>query len=88
VKQMPLYKKILAKEAEGIPVQFVGVYLLKWRQEWGEPSDCFVEDNTLEEVARRLLIVRDLIGDFRIVAAVNELKDILDGINKSLKGGD
>ena len=35
------------------PLQFVGVYVLRWRPEWGEPSIGFVtDDETASELAR------------------------------------
>ena len=39
---MIIYKEVELKE--GNPVQYVGVYLLRWRQEWGQPTIGFVED--------------------------------------------
>jgi len=29
---------------DGQPVQYVGVYVLRWRQEWGEPEVGFAEE--------------------------------------------
>lgn len=41
---------------EGVSVQYLGVYVLKWRREWGEPEVGFVEvDDDLVEVANDLL---------------------------------
>jgi len=37
-----LYKRVELKE--GVPVQFVGVYVTKWQKEWGQPTVGFVED--------------------------------------------
>lgn len=38
---------------EGTPMQYVGVYLLKWRQEWGQPEVGFVEDDeTAADIAQ------------------------------------
>lgn len=36
-----LYKQVELKE--GVPVQYLGVYVLRWRPEWGEPTVGFVE---------------------------------------------
>lgn len=38
---MTLYKMVKLKE--GVLVQYVGVYVLKWQKEWGKPSVGFVE---------------------------------------------
>lgn len=46
-----LYKQVELKD--GVPVQYLGVYILKWRQEWGEPSVGFVpvEDDPYARIA-------------------------------------
>jgi len=36
-----LYKRVELKD--GVEVQFVGVYVLKWKKEWGQPEVGFVE---------------------------------------------
>jgi hypothetical protein len=38
---MPLYKEVGVKE--GTVVQYVGVHVLCWKPEWGEPTVGFVE---------------------------------------------
>lgn len=46
-----LYKQVELKD--GVIVQYVGVYVLRWRQEWGEPTVGFVEvddEETTQEV--------------------------------------
>ena len=43
---MRLFKMV--KLEEGVDVQFVGVYVLRWRPEWGEPQVGFVEVDTEE----------------------------------------
>ena len=43
---MDLYKRYDMDEET--PVQYVGVYTLKWRPEWGEPSVMFAEANETE----------------------------------------
>jgi hypothetical protein len=35
----------LLEDFEGVAVQYVGVYVLRWRSEWGEPQFAFVEDD-------------------------------------------
>lgn len=45
---MRLFQAVEIKE--GMVVQFVGVYALRWRPEWGEPQIGFVEI-TSEEIA-------------------------------------
>ena len=37
------------KEYKDEPLQFVGVYVLKWRPEWGEPTAGFVDDDETDE---------------------------------------
>lgn len=44
---MPLYKKVELKE--GVLVQYVGVYVLNWQKEWGEPQVGFVEEEEEED---------------------------------------
>lgn len=44
---MGLYKMV--NLIEGELVQFVGVYVLKWRKEWGEPEVGFIEIDKDEE---------------------------------------
>ena len=34
---------------EGVPVQYVGVYVLHWKPEWGKPEVGFVEEDTQED---------------------------------------
>ncbi len=43
---MIIYKEVELKE--GNPVQYVGVYLLRWRQEWGQPTIGFEQDEDFE----------------------------------------
>ena len=38
------WKRMDADKAEGIPAQYVGVYVLDWQQEWGKPSVVFFAD--------------------------------------------
>lgn len=48
---MPLYEMVELED--GVEVQFVGVHVLRWQKEWGEPQVGFVEydpeDQTLEK---------------------------------------
>jgi hypothetical protein len=37
-----LYRRIEMDDYKDEPIQFVGVYVLKWRPEWGEPEVLFV----------------------------------------------
>ena len=46
--------KLIENPQEGEPVQFLGVYCLRWRPEWGEPSVAFVEDDETEELVENL----------------------------------
>ena len=41
------YKMVDLKD--GVIVQYVGVYVLKWKPEWGQPSVGFVEINEEDE---------------------------------------
>ena len=50
---MNLYKKLEVEiEVDEItPVVYVGVYVLKWKPEWGEPSVAFVPvDDNIDEL--------------------------------------
>lgn len=43
------YKRVEIKDGNSTePVQYVGVYALKWQKEWGEPEVGFVE---IDEIA-------------------------------------
>jgi len=51
-----LYKMVELKE--GVLVQYVGVYVLRWQKEWGEPTVGFVEvDETKTDEEKE--VVRD-----------------------------
>ena len=52
---MMLYKMI-ENPAEGTLVQYLAVYVLRWRSEWGEPACAFVEDHTINAVLEQLEI--------------------------------
>ena len=43
------FKLINMEEYKDEPLQFVGVYVLKWRPEWGEPTAGFVDDDETDE---------------------------------------
>ena len=43
------------EEAEGVPVQYVGVYLLKWREHPEHPTMAFVESKYTTEMFDELL---------------------------------
>ena len=43
------------EEAEGVPVQYVGVYLLKWREHPEHPTMAFVESKYTTEMFDQLL---------------------------------
>ena len=43
------FKLINMEEYKDEPLQFVGVYVLKWRPEWGEPTAGFVDDDESDE---------------------------------------
>lgn len=47
------YKMVELKE--GIEVQYVGVYVLRWQKEWGEPQVGFVEDDGDPDLVAQLL---------------------------------
>ena len=42
---------------EGVEAQFAGVYILKWRSEWGPPEYLFreVDDDTQSDIIDKLL---------------------------------
>ena len=48
------------EEAEGIPVQYVGVYLLKWRERPEHPTVAFVESKYTTEMFDELLAACEL----------------------------
>jgi len=54
---MPLYKKIALKE--GVLVQYVGVYVLKWQQAWGQPEVGFVEVRDDDEPDNKIMDPQD-----------------------------
>jgi len=51
---MTIFKAIEMEHYKDEPLQYVGVYVLRWRPEWGEPTVGFVEDDSTEERIARL----------------------------------
>jgi len=51
---------------EGKLAQYLGVYVLNWRPEWGEPPIAFIEDDEVEEIIDSLL---------------HELKELVDVVD-------
>lgn len=53
--------KIIDNLQDGIPVQWVGVYVLKWQMEWGVPSVGFVEEDDPKDalIAEMLEALKD-----------------------------
>ena len=59
---------------EGKLVQYLGVYVLNWRPEWGEPGIAFIEDDEVEEIIDSLLhelrelvdVVDDCVSEYGI----------------------
>ena len=49
---MTLFKAVELKD--GADVQYVGVYILKWRPEWGKPTIGFIEYESPEEEFDRI----------------------------------
>jgi len=47
-------KYIRVELSEGVPVQFLGVYALRWQPEWGQPSVGFIEAEDDNELAAAL----------------------------------
>ena len=45
---MMLYRKVKLKA--GAPVQYVGVYVLHWKKNWGEPEAGFVEPEGTDHI--------------------------------------
>jgi len=43
-----LYKEV--ELVDGNPVQYVGVHVVRWKSEWGDPSIGFTETDNLEEL--------------------------------------
>ena len=62
---------------EGEPVVFVGVYALRWRAEWGEPSVGFVpdDDSEVNALSARLAIA---------VEALDNLTGLISTLKKHL----
>ena len=44
----------MLREFEDIPVQFVGVHVLHWKPEWGEPEVAFIEAEEWDSVLEAL----------------------------------
>ena len=75
---------------EGEPVVFVGVYALRWRAEWGEPSVGFVpdDDSEVNALSARLAIAVEALGaidDFDFMAENFEGTRILDNTDYERK---
>lgn len=52
---MRLYRKLEGDDLkEGVPVQYLGVYVLRWPRALGEPQCAFVEDEDVIGVHRQL----------------------------------
>jgi hypothetical protein len=58
---MSIWKKFDNPE-EGLPVVYLGVYVTKWKPEWGEPDVAFVLD---EETENKLKILEEETFHFR-----------------------
>ncbi len=77
-----LYKKIEVDETT--PVQFLGVYVTKWRSEFGEPTAAFVEvDYSLDDAEDDLLYV---ILDSNSAIGRDEAREEIRAIFKKLVG--
>jgi hypothetical protein len=67
-----MYKKVDLKE--GVPVQYVGVYVTRWQCEWGQPTVGFHEveekDETLQ--ADLLSFVRDFYDHYADMGEAGE----------------
>lgn len=68
---------------EGTPLQFVGVYITRWRPEWGEPTIGFIEAEVeAETIAGMVPIppVTDRISRVQsdLFAIREDLRDMLD----------
>ena len=89
---MSLYKQVELKE--GIEVQYLGVYILRWRPEWGEPSVGFVETaSKLEEAVTQKgkLTYSDLmdsVRNLRLLGGLDTLADWLEGVADALAEGE
>ena len=52
-----MYKRVQLED--GQPVQFDGVYVIRWKPEWGQPTVGFVEaEYTLEDALDELMDVQ------------------------------
>ena len=71
-----LYKRL--ELIEGEPVQFLGVYALRWRPEWGEPTVGFVEEPgpSGREVVERIELA------FQSLVMPTELREVLEQIKE------
>ena len=56
---MTIFKAIEMEHYKDEPLQYVGIYILRWRPEWGEPTVGFVEDDSTEERIARLEAVAE-----------------------------
>lgn len=83
------YKVIDSKDAEGVAVTYVGVYVLNWQREWGTPEVCILEEDDEDESrldtalsALREIVEKDawgyrgnIVADMRLIARA-ALKEI------------
>ena len=61
---MTVFKAIEMEDYKDEPLQYVGVYVLRWRPEWGEPTVGFVEDDATEERLEALEALKEIAEDF------------------------
>jgi len=87
-----LYKRVELKE--GNEVQYLGVYVLRWQREWGEPSVGFVETTSKlwdavtkgGELTHSDLL--DSIKNLRLLGGLDTLTDWIEGIADAVAEGE
>ena len=78
---MALYNRV--EPEDGVELQFVGVYVLRWERAWGEPTVGFVECDT-EQMLDRLMA-----GIEGLTSATAGIEDeVRDMLRKCVEGDD
>ena len=85
---MTFYKRV--DVCEGVPVQYVGVYVTQWRPEWGQPTAMFVEvedDDPVHADVHTTILARCAALTAQRDAALNVCKATVIGIEDALDAG-
>ena len=60
---MTIFKAIEMSNYKDEPLKYVGVYVLRWRPEWGEPTVGFVDDDDKEDELAAITAERDALRE-------------------------